>query len=133
MAIKVGATPYFNTGLLWSDNHLFAISNSKIKQLKASTESTVSEWPVPNDDRHSSIALPKHRKFIAYASKRTVTFWDTMTHTQLNLIEHTQDIYSIAISPDDQFIAIGGNKGNIVIRNLAHITVRFVYCWFTVI
>ena len=128
LTIEVGVTPYFNTGLLWSDNHLFAISDSKIKQLEASTESTVSEWPVPNDDGYSCIALPKHRKFIAYTSKHTATFWDATTHTQLNLIEHTQVIRSIIISPDDRFLAIGGWTGNITIRNLAHITVRFVYC-----
>ena len=126
MTIKVGVTPYFNTGLLWSDNHLFTISDSKIKQLEASTESAISEWPVPNGNRRSCIALPKHGKFIACASQRTATFWDTTTHTQFSLIEHTQDIHSVTISPDDRFIAIGGQQGNIIIRHLAHITVRFV-------
>ena len=133
VTIKVGVTPYLNTGLLWSDNHLFAISDSKIKQLEASAGSAVSEWAVPTSDEYSCIALPKHGKFIAYSSKRTVTFWDMTTLAQLNLLEHTEDIRSIAISPDDRFLAIGGGTGNIIIRNLAHITVRFVYCWITVI
>ena len=133
VTIKVGVTTYYNTGLLWFDNRLFAISDSKIKQLEASAGSAVSEWPVPISDEYSCIALPKHGKFIAYSSKRTVTFWDMTTLAQLNLIEHTEDIRSIAISPDDRFIAFGGGTGNIIIRNLAHITVRFVYCWITVI
>ena len=80
VTIKVGVRPWYNTALLWFDNHLLAISDSKIKQLEASAGSAVSEWPVPNDDRYSCIALPKHGKFIAYSSKRTITFWDTMTH-----------------------------------------------------
>ena len=115
MTIEVGVTPYFNTGLLWSDNHLFTISDSKIKQLETSAGSAVSEWPVPTSDEYSCIALPNHRKFIAYTSKRTATFWDTTAHAQLNLLEHTQDIRSIAISPDDRFLAIGGWAGNITI------------------
>ena len=127
MTIEVGVTPYFNTGLLWSDNHLFTISDSKIKQLETSAGSAVSEWPVPTSDEYSCIALPNHRKFISYTSKRTATFWDTTAHAQLNLIEHTQDIRSIAISPDDRFIAIGREQGNINIRNLANFTVSFTY------
>ena len=128
VTINVGVRPYFNTGLLWSNNHLFALSDGQIKQFQASTESEVSEWPVPDVGSYSCIALPKHREFIAYSTKRTVTCWDTTTRTQCGLIEHTQDIRSIAISPDDQFLAIGGYEGNIIIRKLAHITVSFVYC-----
>jgi WD40 repeat protein len=64
----------------------------------------------------SCIALPKHGEFIAYSTKRTVTFWDTSTHTQLGLIQHPQDIRSIALSPDDRFLAIGGEGGKITIR-----------------
>ena len=128
VTIKVGVTPYYNTGLLWSNNHLFAISDGHIKQFEASIESAVAEWPVPDVGTASCIALPKHKEFIVYSTKRTVTCWDTTTRTQCGLVEHTQDIRSIAISPDDQFLAIGGQKGNIIIRKLAHITVSFVYC-----
>ena len=126
--VKVGVIPYYNNGLLWSNNHLFALSDGQIKQFEASsTESVVSEWPVPNTSIFSCIALPKHKEFIAYSTKRTVTFWDTTTHTQCGLIEHTQAVLSIAISPDDQFLAIGGEEGHIIIRNLANIIVSFVY------
>ena len=129
VTIKVGVIPYFNTGLLWSDNHLFALSDGQIKQFEASsTESVVSEWPVPDVGSYSCIALPKHKEFIACSTKRTVTFWDTTTRTQCGLIEHTQAVLSIAISPDDQFLAIGGEEGHIIIRSLAQITVSFVYC-----
>ena len=128
VTIKVGVVPYYNTGLLWSNNHIFALSDGQIKQFEASsTESAVSEWPVPNTSLFSCITLPKRKAFIAYSTNRTVTLWDTTTRTQLSLIEDTQYTYSIAISPDDQFLAIGGGSGHIIIRNLAHITVSFVY------
>ena len=116
--IPVTVTPWYNTGLLWFNNHLFVVSDSKIKQLEAYTGSAVSEWPVPDSNGFSCIALPKHGKFIAYSTHRTVTFWDTATHTQLGLIQHPQDISSIAVSQDDRFLAIVGRGGKITINTL---------------
>ena len=124
VTINVGVEPCFNTGLLWSNNHLFALSDGQIKHFEASMTSAGSEWPIPDGNSTSCIALPKHKKFIAYSTNCTVTYWDTTTHSQCGLIEHTQNIWSIAISPDDQSLAIGGWGGNIIIRNL----VSFVYC-----
>jgi len=125
--VKITVTLWLNTGLLWSDNCLLVISNGKIKQLDASRGSVVSEWPVP-DTRTGSprISIPKHGKFIAYSAERTLTFWDTSTHTQLGLIRHPRTIRSIAVSPDDHFIAIGGDPGTITIKSLSRITVSSV-------
>ena len=111
--IKVGVTPWYNTGLLWSNNHLFAISDGKIKEIDASTASAVSEWPLSESDYYSCIALPKHGQFIVYSANRTVTFWDTSSHIQLGHIQHLQDIRSITLSRDDEFIAIGGKGGTV--------------------
>ena len=116
--IKVGVTPHYNTGLLWSNNHLFAISDGKIKEIDASTGSVVSEWSVVDSDCYSCIALPKHGKFIAYSAKRTVTFWDTSSHTQFGHMQHPQDIRSTALSPDDKFIAIGGERGKVCLSRI---------------
>ena len=118
-------TPCYNTSLLWSKAHLFVVSDSKIRHIEASTGLSVSEWPVPESNEFSCIALPRHREFIAYATDCTVTFWDTSTHTQLGLIQHPQGILSIALSPDDRFIAIGGEGGKI---SLSHIIVSIVTC-----
>ena len=107
--IKVKATPCFNAGLLWSNNHLFVVSDEKIKEFDASTGSKVSEWPVPDTNWDSCIALPKYNQFIAFSTKRTVTFWDTSAHNQpLLTLQHPKDILSIAFSPDDRILAIGG-------------------------
>ena len=130
--IKVRVTPWYNTGLLWLGNHLFVLSDRKITQFEASTGSAVSEWPVPDTARFSCIALPKHAKFIACSTWRTVTFWDMATHTQFGLIQHPRDIRSIAVSPDDRFLAIGGVDGNITINSLSHITVSVLSRWIVV-
>ena len=123
--IKVKVVPWYNTSLLWSNNHLFVLSKRKIKQFEASTGSAVSEWPVSDSDNRSWIALPKHGEFIAYSTKRTVTFWDMVTHTQLGLIQHSQDS-SFALSPDGQFLATGGEDGKITINSLSRIAVRIL-------
>jgi WD40 repeat protein len=130
--IEVEVTPLFNTGLLWFNDNLFVISKSKIKQFKASTGLTVSEWPVPDSKFTSCIALPKHGEFIAYSTRRTVTFWHTVTHTELGLIQHPQEIHSIAVSPDDRFLAIGGREGKITINSLSRFTVSILSRWIVV-
>ena len=128
VTIETTVTPWHNTGLVWFNNHLLVISDGQIKQVEASTGLAISEWPVPDINVHSCTALPKHGEFIAYSAKRTVTFWDMVTHTQLGLIQRPQDIRSIALSPDDLFIAIGEEGGEIIIENLSRITVSSMYC-----
>ena len=126
VVVPVKVTAGCNKGLLWSNNHLFVVSDCTIKELGPSTSSTVSEWPVHNAGYLSCIALPKHGEFIAYSTKDTVTFWNTSTHTQLGLIQHTQPIGSIALSPDDRSLAIGGKGGKITVRSLCPITVSII-------
>lgn len=111
MTIDTKATPRYNTGLLWLDNHLFVASDGKIERLDASTGSIVSKWSVTDSVYASCIALPKHERFVAYSANRTVTFWDTSTHFCLRIIRHSQDIRSIAFSPDDRSLVIGGVEG----------------------
>ncbi|KAF8555011.1 hypothetical protein OG21DRAFT_962817 [Imleria badia] len=84
--------------------------------------SAVSDRPVPETCGLSCIALPKHGEFIAYSTNRTVMFWDPSTHTQLGLIKHPQHIRSVALLPDDRFLAIGGDCGKIIIKSLSRIT-----------
>ena len=126
MDITVTFTPFFNTGLLWFNDHLFVLSDRKIKQFEATTGSTVSEWPVPNTNPSLCITLPKHGKFIAYSTQRTITFWDTVTHSHLGLIHHPQNIDSIAVSPDDRFLATGDWDRKITIYSLSRISVSIL-------
>ena len=123
--IKVPVTLYFNTGLLWSNDHLFVVSDEKIKELDASTGLELSEWPVPDTNDLSSIALPNHEGFIASSAIRTITYWDTSTHDQLPVtLQYPEDIHSIAFSPDDRILAIGGGEGKITLS-----PVSTVSCW----
>ena len=118
--IPVTVTSSYNKGLRWFNDHILVVSGSKIKQLDASTGSTVYEWPVPNGDVNSCITIPRHGKFIACSTSHSVTFWDTSTHLQIGLIEHTEYIRSIALSPDNRSLAVGGMKGTIITDGLSH-------------
>ena len=122
--IKVTVTHWYNGSLLWFNDNLLVVARNTIKEFDASTGSKALEWPVSDTEHHSCIALPKHEQFIAFSSLRTVTFWDTSTHNQLPLtLQHPEDIRSIAFSPDDQILAIGGVGKKITIQSLSHITV----------
>ena len=126
MDIKVGVTPWYNTGLLWFDDRIFVVSDGKIKQIEASTGSVVSAWPVSKGDGFSCITLPQHGDFIAYSTRHTITFWDPATHIQLSHIQYPQKIRSTAISPDDRFIAISGMGGSVGVKRLSRITASIV-------
>ena len=100
--VKVGLRP--SRGLLWFNNHLFIKTrDSEIRQIDASTGSTVSEWFVPDTD--SCIALPQHGKFIAYSTEHHITFWCTSKRAQLGPISRSSEGRSIAFSPDDHLFA----------------------------
>ena len=119
--VKVELEPW--RGLLWFDNHLFvATKDSNIRQIDASTGSTVSKWSVPYD-YSSWIALPQHGKFIACSTKDNITFWDTSTHTRLTLIPRSSERGSITFSLDDQ-VAIVAQEQKIIIGDIFHIIVR---------
>ena len=88
----------YNNGLLWCNDHLFVASGGKIQQIDASTESKISEWPIPNSDDRSCIALSQHGEFIAYSTEHSVTFWDTATGTQISHIQYSHGIGPITLS-----------------------------------
>ena len=122
--VNVGLKP--RRGLLWFDNHLFyKTDNSKIKRIDAFTGSTVSEWLVPHDD-YSWFALPQHGQFIAYSTEDNITFWDTLTHTQLGLIPRSSKRGPITFSLNDR-IAIVAQEKKIIINTLSLVKVSPVF------
>ena len=123
VCIPVEVTSAYNNGLRWLNNHIFVVSGSKIKQLDASTGSIVYEWPVPNSDVHSCIDIPRHGKFIAFSTSCSVTFWHSSTHLQIGLVEHTEAICSIVLSPNNRSLTVGGRYGAIITEGLSHIIV----------
>ena len=124
--MEAGVEPWHNTGLCWFKNHLFVVSNDEIKQFDASTGSEVSRWSTPKSDKFSCITLSQRGEFIAYSTTRTITFWDASTHAQLTVIDLPHDIGPIALSPDDQFLAICEEE-KITCRSVSHITVSIIF------
>ena len=117
--VNVGLRPLH--GLLWFNNHLFVTTrDNKIRQINASTGSTVSEWSV-SGTLPSSIALPHHGRFIAYATSHNITLWDTLTHIELGLIPRSSEGRSATFSPSDQLLAVVQGR-KIIINNLPFIT-----------
>ncbi|KAF8558569.1 WD40 repeat-like protein [Imleria badia] len=104
---------YGLTPIIWApDGQLFATSeDDKIKSLNPSTGSQLAEWQIHRQDSGypMSIALSANNKFIACSAGRSVSFWDTLTHTQLGNIGDTHRMRSIALSPDDSHLATGGH------------------------
>jgi WD40 repeat protein len=113
------------TPLAWSDNGeqiFIASSDHKIKSFDVSTGSQLAEFQVHGDDEVMSIALAANGKFLATSAERSISFCDTSTLTQIGpVIEDSQKIRSIALSPDCSYLATGGSNGNITIRNLNNI------------
>ena len=118
--MKAGPSPW--RGLRWFNNYLFVKTwDSKIKKIDESTGLTLSEWSVPHEGL-SYVALPQHGKFIAYSTKDNITFWDTLTHTQLGFISRSTERRSIAFSPDHR-LAIVSREKNIIIKTLSLVKV----------
>ena len=120
--VRYGTTP-----IVWpSDGRLFATSeDGEIKSFDPSTGSQFAEWQVHSHDSENpmSIALSEHNSFIACSAGRSVSFWDTSTHTQLgSVLEDDDEIRGIAFSPDGAHLAIGGDYNEtITIWNLSDI------------
>ena len=125
--IKVRVTPWYNTGLLWSNNHLFIISGSCVQWIYASTGLIVSQWSVLKSNEYLCIALLKYGQFVMCSTKLSTTFWDMSSHIQLSHIQYPQYICSIALSLNDNFITVAGIQGKVIISNLSSITVSVLF------
>ena len=105
------------TPVTWSmdGEQLFATSrNSKIKVFDSSTGSQLAEWQIHENDSPDriSIALAANNKFIASSAGRFVSFWDTSTQAQVGIVEDTQSIRSVALSPDGSHLVTGSDDGS---------------------
>jgi hypothetical protein len=113
-----------STPLAWSNNgqQIFAPSKGhKIRSFDVPTGSQLAELQVHGGPVFS-IALAANGKFIATFTGHSITFWDTSTLTQIGpVVEDSQRIRSVALSPDCSYLATGGFDGNITIRNLNNI------------
>ena len=122
MSIRCPLTP-----IAWSmdGERLFATSiDSKIKSFDASTGSQVAEWKIhDNDDSdRMCVAVTANNTFIACSASRFISFWDMSTHTQIGIVEDSEHIKSIALSPDGSRPASGSTDlGRISIWGLSSV------------
>ena len=111
------------TPLAWSHDgqRFFApASDRKIKSFDMSTGSQLAELQVHGDRTVAvSIAPAANGKFLATFAGHSISFCDTSTLTLIGpVIEDSQNIRSIALSPDCSYLATGGFNGDITIRHL---------------
>ena len=116
---------YSSITIAWSsDSHrIFTLSVNALKHIYVDTGTILSEWTIPGQSKDSflSIALPSNGRFIASFLGRSLSFWDTSARTQLGpTFEHTQvaQLYSMALSSDNNYLATGSTNGIITLRDL---------------
>ena len=118
-------TPQFGaaTPIAWSSDgrQIFVASRDKFRAFDTSTGTQLAESQIPYDGV-PSIALASNGKFIAALANRSVSFLDTSTLARIGpVIEDSEGIRSVAISPDSTRLATGRGDGKIIIRDLAKI------------
>ncbi|KAF8551601.1 hypothetical protein OG21DRAFT_1605225, partial [Imleria badia] len=112
--------------LTWSvdGRQLFAASYNEVKRFDTSSGSFLSKWSIPGGPR-TSIILSHKQKFAAIVAEKSLSFWDTATEKQIGaVINHASDVYSIALSPNDDYIATGEDTGKVTLRSLREILPR---------
>ena len=115
-----------NSPIAWLGNsrRIFTLSGNQIRLFRDTK--VTAEWKIPghSDDKNSwstGISLPSNKKFIAAFTGRVLTFWNLSTRERLGpIFEHRQvdKLYSITLSPDNNYVATGSNDGIIILRNL---------------
>ncbi|KAG6369585.1 hypothetical protein JVT61DRAFT_14244 [Boletus reticuloceps] len=90
------------------------------------TSTSLAEWTIPGQpqtDNYGSIALSSNGRFIACFIGHSLTFWDACTRAQFGpVFDHPQTpyLYSIALSPDNNHVAVAGWGSIITLYNLNH-------------
>jgi WD40 repeat protein len=115
---------YVSSPFVWSaDGHqLFALSAGEAKCFDTSSGILLSEWPIHSKGKPTSVALAHNQKFIVASANKSLSFWDTSTHTQIGtVVEYASTHWSIALSPNDDCIATGEENGVVTLRSLRDI------------
>ncbi|KAF8554954.1 hypothetical protein OG21DRAFT_1439363 [Imleria badia] len=113
--------------LAWSadGSQLFAASYNEVKRFDTSSGSLLSKWSIPGGGPRTSIILSHNQKFAAIVAHGLLSFWDTAMQKQIGtVIDHASDVWSIALSPNDDCIAAGESNGKITLRSLRDILPR---------
>jgi WD40 repeat protein len=112
-----------NQSLAWASDskQLFALSgHGTVHCLDVSTRKTLSKWDIHSSDDPRCISLASNGTFITASANSSISFWDTATHEQIgSVIEHTHDVWSMAISSNYNLVTGGDNR--ITVRRLCDI------------
>ena len=110
--------------LAWSADglQLFAASrNSQVKCFDTSSGSLLSTWSVPGGGP-ASVILSRNQKFAVVVACKSLSLWDTSTQQQIGTaIEHASRVWSIVLSPNDDWVATGEHNGKVTLRSLRDI------------
>ena len=112
------------SSLAWSADgrQLFGVSFGEAKCFDTSSGILLSKWSIHDGSQPTSVILAHNQKFIAASANKSLSFWDTSTHTQIGtVVEHASAIWSIALSPNDDCIATGEENGVVTLRSLRDI------------
>ncbi|KAF8547809.1 WD40 repeat-like protein [Imleria badia] len=115
------------TPLTWSKHgQLFVGSGGKIFCFDGFTNSfkLLSEGMAHSEVNHTSVFLSSTGKFLACSTDRLISFWDTSWKRLEPVIEDPTNVHCIAISPDNMFLASGGDQ-KIILRSLRDILPRY--------
>ena len=113
------------TSIAWSSDsqRIFALSVNALTHLYVETGTFLPQWAVPGQsyNNYGSIALPSNGRFIAAFVGQSLSFWDISMRKQIGpVFDHPQakQLYSIALSLDNNYLATGSTNGTITLRNL---------------
>ncbi|KAF8550473.1 hypothetical protein OG21DRAFT_1446572 [Imleria badia] len=122
--IPFAVQSYPSSAFTWSADgrQLFAVAYGEVKCFDTSSAALLSEWSFHNENFPTSIALACNQKFAVVSSYDSLFFWDTSTHKQIGAdIKQANAVWSIALSSNDDRIAIGEENGKITFRSLRDI------------
>ncbi|KAG8219223.1 WD40-repeat-containing domain protein [Butyriboletus roseoflavus] len=123
VTIKIDIPNFLGTPLAWSSQQIFAASShNKIRSFNTSTGSQLAELQIPDGDGNYVFCVAQAAKLIATFAGHSISFLDISTLALIGpVIEDSEKISSIAISPDGTHLATGGESGIIVVRDLGKI------------
>ncbi|KAJ8597176.1 WD40 repeat-like protein [Rhizopogon salebrosus TDB-379] len=131
--LQINAHSYSVGSVLWSAGGQQLISSSGDKTIKFWDVSNGSQIKIgqPCTDGHTgwidSLAISSDNTFVATASNdKTVRLWSTTTHQQIDqALEHTDEVYCVAISPNGTLLASGGRLGEVYMWSIGDTLKRY--------
>ena len=97
--------------------------NNSILVLDSWTGSLLSEWPIQGTPfKDPRLASSEDTDLLVLHSDGHLSFWDVATKNRIaSIVEHAADFWTMVLSPDNRYLASGGEDKRITIRRLRDI------------